>query len=213
MATGLQTYEEQILESIDNLQAANADALVLPMSTVNKTIADLVDKNSTLIGKLQTKILRKLDHATTKNLDHLDGVYTRLLAGLDAYQFDANHLLQLLASKGSFIKTGEPLETALIEEVTKAPELAYGATMVLEISRLAPYFQELVEVLREIRDRMPPLSIRVKGETPPASEPNEPEADTDQEPAEPITDEPVQYLDEPTLPERIAAIRQTDEED
>lgn len=196
-SVGLQTYEEQILESIDTLQAANADALVLPMSNINQAIVSLVDKNSTLIGKLQTKILRKLDHATTKNLDHLDGVYTRLLAGLDAYQFDADHLLQLLASKGSFIKAGQPLETALIEEVTKAPEIAYAGTLVLAVKEAVPYLNLLIEVLREIRDRMPPLSIRIKGETPPASEPDEPEGDTDEEPAQIAADEPTEWLDEP----------------
>jgi hypothetical protein len=186
MSTGLQTYEEQLLESIDTLQAANADALVLPMTTVNQAIASLIDKNSTLIGKLQTKILRKLDHATTKNLDHLDGIYTRLLAGLDAYQFDADHLLQLLAAKGGAIKAGAPLETALVEEILKAPELAYGATLVLSVREAIPIFHELIEVLREIRDRMPPQAVRIKGEIAPASEPDEPEADTEEsEPAEP----------------------------
>lgn len=153
-ASKIRTTEQELLDSIDFLQGANNDALMIPLSTVNQAVVDVVDKNSALIGKLQGKILRKLDHATTKNLDALDGVYTRLLAGLDAYQYDAHYLLQQLAVKGGITQAGQPLETALLEQVTRAPELAYGATLVLAVKEAIPFFEQLIQVLREIRDKL-----------------------------------------------------------
>lgn len=196
-ASQLQTTEQDLLDSIDYLQGANSDALMIPMTTLNEAITAIVDKNSGIIAKMQGKLLRKIDHASTKQLDALDGVYTRLLQGLDAYQFDAHHLLEQLAVKGGFTQVGQPLETALLKEVTEAPQLAYAGTLVLAVKEAVPYLEQLIEVLREIRDRMPPLSIRVKGETPPASEQDEPKADDQAEPEQLDQDEPTEWLDEP----------------
>lgn len=157
---------DQVLMSIDELLAGQDDKIILPLTTLNTATTTLVDKNAKIVTRLMEKILKHLDKATTKNLDALDSVYTSVLAGLDDWQFNVNFLLSQLAAKGGFTEAGEPLEAALDKNITDAAQLTYTGTLVLAIHELKPFLIDLIEVLREIRDRMPPQSIRVVGEKP-----------------------------------------------
>ena len=51
-----------------------------------------------------------------------------------------------------------------MQEVAEAPELAYSATLLIALRDALPYLGQLIEVLREIRDRMPGQPIRFVGE-------------------------------------------------
>jgi hypothetical protein len=171
---------EQVLMSIDELLVANDDKLVVPMTTLNKATSSVFQKNTKIITQLQQKILKAADLETTKHLDALDGVYTTVLQGLDTWQFDVNFLLTQLAAKGGFTEAGQSLEHALEKELSEAPQLAYQGTLVLAVAEAIPYLNQLIEVLREIRDRMPPNAMRVAGEVPAKSAmPDEPVIDTD----------------------------------
>lgn len=162
----MKSAEQVVLESIDELLCSQDDSLVLPMTKLDKAVSDIVVKHAKTVATFQDKILRAASRHTTKAVDQLDGVYTRLLQGLDAWQYDMHFLLQQLAAKGGVIKVGDPLETALIEEATRAPELLYGGTLVLSVKEAVGHLDDLIEVLREIRDRMPPRALRLRGEPP-----------------------------------------------
>lgn len=170
---------DQVLMSIDELLAGQDDKLILPMSTLNKATSTIFQKNTKIITQLQEKIIKAADRATTLHLDALDGVLTTVLQGLDTWQFDVHFLLTQLAAKGGFTEAGEPLEAALQAELADASKLAYQGTLVLAVAEAIPYLNQLIEVLREIRDRMPPIATRIAGEPParyqPTDEPaNEP---------------------------------------
>lgn len=162
----MKSATQQVLESIDELLAGQDDALILPMTTLNQATATVFAKNNKIITRMQDKILRAADKATTLHLDALDGVFTRVLEGLDTWQFDMNFLLTQLAAKGGFTKAGEPLEAALQAELASAPKLAYEGTLVLAVAEAIPYFEQLIHVLREIRDRLPAAEVRLPDEVP-----------------------------------------------
>lgn len=193
----MKSAEQQVLESIDELLAGQDDQLIMPMNVLNQATAKIVEKNAKIITRMQDKLLRVADKQTTRSMDHLDGVFTRVMGGLDSWQFDMNFLLTQLAAKGGFTKAGEPLEAALMQEATRAPDLAYGATLVLAVKEAIPFFTQLIEVLREIRDRMSPQAIKIAGETP-AEEPEvEAEAQTDEATEGPVEDDDYEWIDEP----------------
>lgn len=190
----IQSAAETVLESIEVLLAGQDDRLVMPLTTLNKATADLVGKNAKIVTRMQEKILRDAARNLTHHDNALDAVSTRVLAGLDNWQYDAQFLLTQLAAKGGFTKIGEPLEAALEAEVLKAPELAYVGTLVLAVKEAVPYFVQLIEVLREIRDRMPPLALHLQGEAR-STAGTEGEAGT--EPIEPAT--PIDQADVPMV--------------
>jgi hypothetical protein len=175
----MKSAEQQVLESIDELLAGQDDSLVMPMTTLNQATAKVVDQNAKIITRLQEKVIKAADRDTTRQLDQLDGVYTRVLEGLNLWQEDANFLLTQLAAKGGFTKAGEPLEAALQKEVTEAPQLAYAGTLVLAVKEAIPFFEQLIEVLREIRDRLPGVATDLRGE-PPAKYPADDEVESDE---------------------------------
>jgi hypothetical protein len=181
---------DQVLQAIDALLVEQDDKLVLPMTTLNSATSTIFQKNQKVITALQNKVLKAADLATTQSLDALDSVYTTLLQGLDTWQYDSNFLLTQLAAKGGFTEAGEPLHAALQKELAEAPQLAYGGTLVLAIAEAVPYLDQLIEVLREIRDRMPPQAMRVFGTQPAKSaQEDEPIVDTEEE-AFQLEDEP-----------------------
>lgn len=180
--------EQQVLESIDELLCGQDDALVLPMNSLNQGVAKVFENHAKIITKMQDRLLRAADKEAVRNIDKIDGVFTRLLQGLDGWQFDAHFLLTQLAAKGGMAKVGDPLEAALIKEITEAPQLAYAGTLVLAVKEAVPYLDQLIEVLREIRDRMPPKAIHVRGEVPALAPTDEPDAETQE--ALPEIDEP-----------------------
>lgn len=181
---------QQALMNIDEALVEQDDKLILPMNTLNKATSSIFQKNTQIITKMQEKIIKAADRETTTALDHLDGVYTTVLQGLDTWQFDVNFLLTQLAAKGGFTEAGQSLEHALQKTLAEAPQLAYQGTLVLAVKEAIPYMEQLIEVLREIRDRMPPNAMRVAGERAAESAlPDEPIIDTDRtewtEPNEP----------------------------
>lgn len=166
----IESAAEQVLRSIDELLTEQDNTMIIPMTQVSNTVKEVVEKNAKLITRMQGKILRGLNTTTTHHLDMLDGVHTRILGGLDAWQSDVHYMLTQLASKSNSIQTGQRLEDMLIHEAEKAPELAYAGTLVLAVKEAIPYFEQLIEVLREIRDRMPGSPVSFPGEKAAADE-------------------------------------------
>lgn len=162
----MQSAEQQVLSSIDELLSSQENSLVIPYSALNAAVADIVSKNTKVISKLIDKIVRHADREQTVLGDALDAIQTTVLNGLDAYIYDQEYLLSQLAAKGGLTKAGDPLTQALLTETTQAGQLAYQGTLVLAVKEAIPFFTQLIEVLREIRDRMPELPLRTQGETP-----------------------------------------------
>ena len=81
-------------------------------------------------------------------------------------------MLQDLSAAAGLRQPGDPLEAALIEQVSVAPDIAYSATLLLALRDAMPHLGRIVEVLREIRDRMPGQPIQFEGEAAAVDEPD-----------------------------------------
>jgi hypothetical protein len=156
--------DADLLDAINTLTATHADSVTIPYSVLNQGIADLVAANGATIAKVSKVLTRKLDQAVTDNDNGLELVGTVILQGINAYLTENDLLLNHLAASAGILKPGDPLESVLLNQVAEAPELAYSATLLIALRDALPIGRQIVEVLREIRDRLPPSAIRLAGE-------------------------------------------------
>ncbi len=181
-----QSAAEQALAAIDSLLAEQDDALSGPMQALHEATYNSFTTNNQVLTKITQKITRAGDQYTTQVLNAIDSVFTTINNYMETSQFDVHFLLTQLAAKAGFTEPGQQLESAL-EETTEAKELSYGPTMTLDCRGIGQWFEDLIEVLREIRDRMQPTPLHIHG-TPRAMYPSSkesPEVDTKEEEAEP----------------------------
>lgn len=156
--------ESVVLDELDRYLAETENALSIPYSALNQAISDVVDLNGKAIKRITERILRETDKHAVATDNALEAITTGLLGGVDSWLGDTEYLLRDLASRGGLIGPGDPLTQALIQEVTHAPELEFSATLLLAAKDAIGKFGQLIEVLREIRDRLPAVEVRLPGE-------------------------------------------------
>ena len=145
--------EEQFLAALETLLATQESNVSLPLTTLNKSITDAVSVNAKLIRKVQGRILKALDKPVVGVSNELDRIGTVLLEPLQAWADNTQLLLTQLSAKTGLTQVGDPLEQALVEQVTEAPELAYSASLLLALREWTPYLARIASALEEIRDR------------------------------------------------------------
>lgn len=183
--------KQEMVDALEELLAQQDFQLSIPYNHLNQGVADVVTKQGKLISSLQSKIVKGLQRELTVNDNSLESLRTTILAGLNAHQADIEYLLTQLASKAGMIGVGDTLEAAILSEAAQGPELGALGSLVLQVGEARGLFEDLIEVLREIRDRMPGQITRLPRETP-ASE-GEVEDEADQ--ASP--DDSIQFPDDP----------------
>ena len=166
----MQSADQQLLSAIENLLAGEEDTLSIPLSKINQGIAQLVTQNEKLVTKLQGKVIKDINRHLTHQDNAIDGLSTTVLSGLQAWQDSTHLLLTQLAAKSGLTGPGDPLEQALVEQVAEAPELAYSAALLIALREAMGRFDGLVEVLREIRDRIGGEPVRFAAEQPAVDE-------------------------------------------
>ena len=155
-----------LLQAIAQGQAANDAEISLVLNSLNRHVAQLSQKNGKIITGIQETVLKKINQELVDNDNTIDQVSTAILARTQEWLNDNQLLLSDLSAAAGLRQPGDPLEAALIEQVSVAPDIAYSATLLLALRDAMPHFGRIVEVLREIRDRMPPQPIGVVGEAP-----------------------------------------------
>jgi hypothetical protein len=98
------------------------------------------------------------------NSNGIDFLTTSILQPLYGWQAENDLLLNHLAASAGLIQPGDPLVNALMEQAAEEPELAYSAIMAVAIRDLRDVARQIVEALREIRDRLPFAPVAVPGE-------------------------------------------------
>jgi len=156
--------QAQLLDSIETLLADNENLITLPLTAINQGIAQLSVQNARTITKIEGKLLKAIDAYAVQNDNAIDSFGLALLQPLQDWQTENNLLLTQLAASAGLTQPGDPLEAALVQQIADEPELAYSATLLIAIRDLLPYARQLIEVLREIRDRMPSIPVHVPGE-------------------------------------------------
>ena len=143
------------LQSIDQFIGENHEGLSVPMTTLNQAISNLIEGNGKAIKGLTSRVVKAIDRHVVTNDEQVDSALTTLLQGIDAWLSSQEYALTLMSSKGGLLEIGEPLAAVLAEDAAQGKQLAYQGTLVLSIREAEGKIDELIEVLREIRDRMP----------------------------------------------------------
>lgn len=154
-----------LMNAIQTLLEDEEDQVALPMTQLNQYIAQLSLDSSKTITSIGNKIIKSIAMQNVANENDIDALGTAILAPLYDWQAQNNLLLTQLSAGVGLTQPGDPLESALLNQTAEAPELAYSATLLLALREAMGRFDGLVEVLREIRDRMPGLPMSVRGET------------------------------------------------
>jgi hypothetical protein len=181
MAKGTNSPKNQddadLLAAITTLVAGNDEAVQVPMSLINQDIAAAVFANSKTLSGISNLLVKKISQAVTDNDNDIELAGTSMLQGISA-EIDQNALLlNHLASAAGLLQPGDPLESALLDQTAEAPELAYSASLLLAIKEAMPHLGAIVEVLREIRDRMHDAPAALPGQPPETGEAYDPMTD------------------------------------
>src|SRR6202044_3810740 len=112
------------------------------------------------IRSVQGKILKQLGTHSVEIDNLLDPSATAILQSLNTATAEIEWLLQSAAVKGGMLGVGDRLTPEAIAQMGAVPEQMLGSTLVLQLGELRPVLLAIVEVLGEIRDRMPALPVR-----------------------------------------------------
>ena len=154
------------LQSIDQFIGENHEALSVPMTALNQGLDALITANGKAVKGLTNRVLAAINKRVVKDDEATDSAITTLLQGIDAWLAGQHFTLTQMAAKGGLTEVGEGLEAALAQDAAAGKQLAYQGTLVLSIREAEGKIDELIEVLREIRDRMPGQPVQWPGETP-----------------------------------------------
>lgn len=170
---------DEELEAVQTALDSDGQQIVTIGSQLGREAAQLVLAASKPIKKMQDRLLKDASKRLVATDNGIDLVTTNLLNGANLWLQEAGFLLQNIGVKGGMIQPGDPIDVALAAEVAAAPELQYMGTLVLAVKEAVPFLEQLIQVLREIRDRMPGSPVRYKGEVKSGDE-DEDEADLDE---------------------------------
>jgi hypothetical protein len=156
--------DEQLLSSIETLLAQGENQISLPLTALNQGIAKLSMLSAKTITGLQNSLIKSINQANVASENDLDPISMAILRPLQDWQEQNNLLLTQLAASSGLTQPGDSLEMALVNQIAEEPELAYSATLLIAIRDMLPYASQLIEVLREIRDRMRDVPVHFRGE-------------------------------------------------
>lgn len=161
-----QSAEAAAMAAIDLILTEQDDALSGPMQALVSAVANSTTKDEKSLNKISNKVMQAADMHSTLALNSLDQSFTAINRAMEQWQFDMHFLLTQLAAKAGLTQPGEQLESALTTTDEQMLSTSYGQSLILNCKMLVPFFDDLIEVLREIRDRMPPIPLHVSGEPP-----------------------------------------------
>lgn len=166
MADELTADQLALMGAIETLNAQDEHDIAIPLTALNQSIAALTQQNSKQLVKIQNALIKSIAQDVVNDGNALDSISVALLGPIQDQLNESTFLLTQLASAAGLTDPGDPLEAALVKQVAEEPQIAMSATLLIAIRELQPTFNDLVEVLREIRDRMPQVPVAVPGETP-----------------------------------------------
>lgn len=130
-------------------------------------LCEAVKDQDKAVNKIARKISGFIGRELAKQSNGIDQVATKLLAWIGGCAASNEWTLTGIAVKAGILGAGDSLDSVVWDQepaTSLGPE--YGGTLVLDCRGLADQLAPLLEVLREIRDRMPALAITLPGETP-----------------------------------------------
>lgn len=157
----------QLQAALETLSDEIAGKLQLPATAIGDVLSGQYERAMKGIRTVQGKILKQLGTTSVEIDNLLDPSATAILQSLNTSTAEIEWLLQSAAVKGGMLGVGDRLTPEAIAQMGAVPEQMLGSTLVLQLGELRPVLLAIVEVLGEIRDRMPSaIPVREPGELP-----------------------------------------------
>lgn len=165
-AAELYTAEEQALKGLlESLTETESD-LSDPIKKLIAYVKAEVDEINGQIEKAKKKLKQALGKEQAKVGNDLESSIGKLSTDLYYGLADNEAILQQLAVKGGVLKVGDPLDWLVDGKPEPESPLKWGGQLILNMGDIKHVFVELIEVLREIRDRLGGIPVEYKGEEP-----------------------------------------------
>lgn len=161
----LLSAEEQVLKALHESLAESEDDLARPMKTLMLSVQDEILENDKCCNRLKTKIKKFLNKVQADCGNELSACLSHVQKGLYQGLDEVEAILVQLSVKCGMLSAGGDLGDLTREPIGDEDKLNYGGTLVLSVKEALPVFQELLIVLREIRDRIPGQPFIAPGET------------------------------------------------
>lgn len=176
--------EEQALKGLLASLSETESDLAEPIKKLIANVKDEVDKINAQIEKLKKKLKQSLGKSQAAVGNELESSIGKLVGVLYQGLVDNEAILQQEAVKGGVLQPGEPIDVLVDGKPDLESPLKWGGQLILNMGDIKGVFVELLEVLREIRDRIGGVPMEFKGEEP-AEDFEEPEQITTQLPDAP----------------------------
>lgn len=164
-ASNEELAEIKLLESLEEL-LCTSDGLIFNVgSKLESCIETFACNCEKQVNKICSKLKRICDKLATEAGNVLDYELTKIKVFIDGLLENNEFLLMQIAIKCGAIKIGQTLCDATKESVKEAVDPKYCGCLVLSIKEAVPYIEKLLEILMEIRDRLPPISVELPQET------------------------------------------------
>jgi len=128
--------------------------------------SNLASQDKTCL-KCQNKVKSCITKSQTNQANQIDSVLTKINSWINQNQLMHDWTLAGIAVKAGVIEPGQGVDDVrwdIEPAASLGPE--YGGTLVLSCRELITTIEPLLEVLREIRDRMGGVPTSIPGETP-----------------------------------------------
>ena len=162
-----QVAQYEIAAGLEAGCAANESDLDGLVCKLADWLDDSLDNQQKVIAKVQSKLRGKITAAQTRDANALDSIFTGLVRWIDNGLSNSEWTLTGIGTKAGVVQPGQA-----IDQVDWQPDPGqslgpeYGGTLVLSCRELGPALEPLLEVLREIRDRIGGAPVVVAGESP-----------------------------------------------
>lgn len=163
--------EATVEKGLEIMLCANEAELATVVNRIYDFLNCSLRDNQKHITRIEKKVKSWLTRQQTETGNTLEYLITRLLNWLTQDQLETEYLLQQLCVKCGELQVGEPLENAITPLKEEGSGIQYAGELVLSVREAIPYFVQLIEVLKEIRDRLTPVAIELPKELPASDEP------------------------------------------
>lgn len=170
-----QEAQSQATDAIEQLLSENDIIMGGLMTGLESCCCNPISECEKDIAKLKKKIIKLILKLQVDIANYIDYLFTKILNIITCFNNSNQWILQQLCVQSGAIGVGGNICSLL---ACTTPTLAVNSgcpTVNLDFTGILPLFQELIEVLKEIRNRMPPEAIQMPWEEP-TGEPDSPEA-------------------------------------
>jgi hypothetical protein len=160
------------------------------VQSLQNHVTTTVAANQKTAQKIANKVSGSITKWQTQQANNLDSVATSIVNWLNGHVGNNEWQLHGLAVKGNLIGADGSLDTVVFgPDDAATTDTSVSNTLLIDMAGLTVVLSPLIEVLREIRDRMPPQSFQLPKEPAAIDESLSP-VDTDDPPdANEITEE------------------------